>query len=119
MKVWKLATAMALLIGVVIATLALSVYADEDEDGTTTAKTMSTLVKRAKVKLVDAIKTAEATAGGTAVAGRLELDDGRLMYEIFVVIQGKEPKIREVQIDAETGKTLAEEDDDEDDDDEG
>lgn len=70
-----------------------------------------------KGKLAAAISTAEREGGGIAFGAKVEVEKGRTIYEVFIYVEGEAAKVREVEIDATTGKVLEIEDADGDDDD--
>jgi hypothetical protein len=110
--------AIAVLLGVGILGFSLSVVAEENDDEPDVAK-IAALVKEATVTLVQAVKTAEEKAGGRAVVAGLEMDDGVLMYEVFVLVTGEKAKVVEVEVNAKTGKVIDVETVGDDDDEEG
>ena len=61
-----------------------------------------TLSEKAKVTMVEALKTAEREVPGKPVEVNMGKDDGRVVYKIEIIDAQK--KTRHVYIDAETGK---------------
>ena len=61
-----------------------------------------TLSEKARVSMVDALKTAEREVPGKPVEVNMGKDDGRVVYKIEIIDAQK--KTRHVYIDAETGK---------------
>ena len=61
-----------------------------------------TLSEKARVSMVEAIKTAEHEVPGKPVEVNMGKDDGRVVYKIEII--DAEKKTRHVYIDAETGK---------------
>jgi uncharacterized membrane protein YkoI len=79
-----------------------------------TKMTPATLAESCKVALGDAIDTALAKVPGKALSAEAEFDDGKAVYEVMILSDGK---MVEVEIDATTGAILeVEQEDDEDDD---
>lgn len=64
----------------------------------------SALASLAKISLTDAVKAALESNAGTAVAAKLEEDDGFLIWEVAIVSQGAKV---EIDVDAGDGKILA------------
>ncbi len=60
------------------------------------------LSEKARVSMVDALKTAEHEIPGKPVEVDMGKDDGRVVYKIEIIDSNK--KTRHVYIDAETGK---------------
>ena len=61
-----------------------------------------TLSEKARVSMVEALKTAEHEVPGKPVEVNMGKDDGRVVYKIEIIDAQK--KTRHVYIDAETGK---------------
>jgi len=109
-----------LLASGVLLTMALPFPAAASDDDGLDAKAakLAPLVRDAKVTLRDALTRAEKQVpGGKVVSAELELDDGKLMYEVWLLVPGEQPKLVEVEICAKTGTVLADDDQDDDDDD--
>jgi len=60
------------------------------------------LSEKARVSLIDALKTAEGVVPGKPVEVNMGKDDGKVVYKIEIIDTAK--KTRHVYIDAETGK---------------
>lgn len=60
------------------------------------------LSEKAKVSMIEALKTAEAAVPGKAVEVDMGKDDGKVVYKIEIIDQAK--KTRHVYVDAESGK---------------
>lgn len=60
------------------------------------------LSEKARVSMVDALKTAEREIPGKPVEVGMGKDDGRVVYKIEIIDSNK--KTRHIYIDAETGK---------------
>ena len=60
------------------------------------------LSEKAKVSMIEALKTAEAAVPGKAVEVDMGKDDGKVVYKIEMIDQAK--KTRHVYVDAESGK---------------
>ena len=119
MSMRSLVFAALVAIGVLFA-LALPFPASASDDDGLDAKAnkLAPLVRDAKVTLVAALATAEKQVqGGKAVSAELELDDGKLMYEVWVFVGGDHPKLVEVEVCAKTGAVLADDDHEDGDDD--
>ncbi len=95
-----------------------------DADVAKAAK-LAELLKKATVALSAATKTAEEKAGATAYEAEFEEEGGAWNHEMGVVTKGDKPTLRDVKVDAATGKVLADEEEgaeekkDEDKDDDG
>jgi uncharacterized membrane protein YkoI len=61
-----------------------------------------TLSEKARVSMIEALKTAEREVPGKPVEVNMGKDDGRVVYKIEIIDAQK--KTRHVYIDAETGK---------------
>lgn len=106
----------ALLVGASLA------GAEEDGDGTLSLDGLAAELAKAQITLSAACKTAEDAAKGKAFAAEFEVEDGKVLYDVFVLVPGTPPKLFEVEVDAVTGKvieieeeSLVDEDDEEDD----
>ncbi len=60
------------------------------------------LSEKAKVSMIDALKTAETSVPGKPVEVNMGKDDGKVVYKIEIIDSAK--KTRHVYIDAESGK---------------
>lgn len=60
------------------------------------------LSEKARVSMIDALKTAEGVVPGKAVEVNMGKDDGKVVYKIEIIDAAK--KTRHVYIDAESGK---------------
>ena len=113
-------TAVALVVGLGFAPAG----AEEDESPGLTLDGLAAQLAKAKVTLTAACDTAAKAAKGTAFAAEFEAEDGKILYDVYVLVPGTPPKLFEVEVDAVTGKVieieeegLDDDDDDEDDDD--
>ena len=61
-----------------------------------------TLSEKAKVSMIEALKTAEHAVTGKPVEVNMGKDDGRVVYKIEIIDTNK--KTQHVYVDAETGK---------------
>lgn len=61
-----------------------------------------TLSEKAKVSMIEALKTAEHAVPGKPVEVNMGKDDGRVVYKIEIIDTNK--KTQHVYVDAETGK---------------
>lgn len=125
-KRWTSLSLAALLVSLLAAASALPLVAEEDEE-TDVGAQVAAILGRVKVSLAEAATAAEKATKGRAVSAELEIEPDELAYEVVVVILAdKEVMLKEVEIDAVTGKVLEVEDleadddesDDESDDDE-
>ena len=115
MKSWKWIVPLVALTGLLVAALAVPLLAEDEEHEGGEVKQVADALKQVKVTLVQAIGIAEKEMKGTAFAARLEVDDEEIAYEVkLVVVTGEKPALREVDVDAKTGKILDEEGDKED-----
>lgn len=64
----------------------------------------ASLVKLVKISFSDAAKSAESAVSGSAVKGKLKVEDGFLIYSFKLVLADK--SMREVSIDAGDAKVL-------------
>lgn len=95
--------------------------AEEDDDGKLSLDGLAAELAKAQITLSAACKTAEDAAKGKAFAAEFEVEDGKVLYDVFVLVPGTPPKLFEVEVDAVTGKVIEieeEGDDDDGDDDE-
>jgi len=118
-------TALVALLAVGILFQLPQVAAEDGEEGTTAAQ-LATLMADLNVSLEDAVKTAKAKTGGTAVEAEFEFEDSEVVYGIVLLMTKDTAHFVKVEVDAKTGKVLEVEnlgangdDDDEADDDEG
>lgn len=110
MNKFKIVTSSALAL--LVATFSLGAAADSDNKAAEAAAQ-----KNAAITSDMAITIAEQITGGKAEEAEFELEDGKAIYEVEIIMaDGTE---LEVEIDAESGTVLSqkEEDEDEDDDD--
>ena len=80
----------------------------EDDEGTNRMAELSKLLDGA-IPLTKAIETAlkhKTCARGQAVAAKIDSEDGKPVWEVYVVVGGDTPRIAEVEIDAKTGEIL-------------
>lgn len=56
--------------------------------------------------LVDAIRAAQAAAGGTPIESEVEVEEGRARVEVVLLQPGPHPELVEVEIDGATNKVL-------------
>ena len=115
--------------GLLIATVAALVVglgygpagAEDDEGPEMTLDGLAAKLAKAKVTLTAACDTAAKAAKGTAFAAEFEAENGKILYDVYVLVPGTPPKLFEVEVDAVTGKVIEIEeeglDDDDDDDD--
>ncbi len=88
----------------------------DDEDRREDAAMLSAL-ETAKVTLVGAIELAQAKSGGQAVKGRLKERNGKMLFEIRVVVDGEKHKVTVDPVTAKlVVKRLRKDGDDDDDD---
>ena len=122
---WKYGLLIVTLAALVIGAWHVSAGADEDEDGDLSLEALATAIAKAKITLSTACDTAAKAAKGQAFAAELEVEDGKVLYDVFVLVPGAPPKLFEVEVDAVTGEVIEIEeekvggDDDDDDDDDG
>jgi len=118
-----------LLVAVLALTSGLApLRAEEDDDGHFSLDRLAAELAKAKVTLSVACDTAAKAAKGTAFAAKLEVEDGEVLYEVYVLVPGTPPRLFEVEVDAVTGKVIemeeegpgaGDDDEGEDDDDDG
>jgi uncharacterized membrane protein YkoI len=127
MKSWRFLLVVALLGGAAaVGSILTTATAGDDKDvkaeaaREAVAKKLGAALKKAQFSLVQACAAAERQAGGKAVAAQLEADDDDdgPEYEVVVaIVEGDKVTLREVDVDAVTGKVVAEDADKEDGDD--
>ena len=96
--------------------------AEEDDEEDFSLDGLAAELAKAKITLSAACDTAAKAAKGTAFAAKLEVEDGTVLYEVYVLVPGTPPKLFEVEVDAVSGKVIeieeeGSDDEDEDDDD--
>lgn len=127
---WKYGLLVLTLAALVMGAWLVPAGAGEDEDGDEdtplSLADVASHLSNAKVSLSTACDTAAKAAKGTAFAAEFEVEGGKVLYDVLVLVPGTPPKLFEVEVDAVTGKVMEIEqengDDDEgddDDDDEG
>ena len=112
-----------LLVAVLALTAGLApLRAEEDDEEDFSLDGLAAELAKAKITLSAACDTAAKAAKGTAFAAKLEVEDGTVLYEVYVLVPGTPPKLFEVEVDAVSGKVIeieeeGSDDEDEDDDD--
>ncbi len=112
---YTLLTGLALVVVLIAgAFLVLPTAVQADDQADAGLAKLGRAVAGTQGKLAAAIKKAESK--GIPFGAKIEVEDGRTVYEVFVYVEGDEAKVLEVEIDAATGEILEVEDADDDDD---
>lgn len=102
----------------IVAGLALSPAVAEDDTPASQVDQLAKVVAKANVSLAAATVTAlkhEKVKTGTAVAAKIELEDGKPVWEIYILVPGTPARLAEVEVDGATGKIIEVEFEDEED----